>query len=100
MDTREADQRQTVAPKGTNGSAESNAPAAGPKPPAAGAPGNSDSDEAEKRSGPPKRIIFAVVGVVVLIAALWFGIPWLTYALAHQGTDDARVDADAVAVTS
>ncbi len=34
------------------------------------------------------------------MAALWFGIPWLTYMLAHQGTDDARVDADAVAVTS
>ena len=34
------------------------------------------------------------------ILALVFGHPWLLYALSHQGTDDARVDADVVAVTS
>jgi membrane fusion protein, multidrug efflux system len=100
MDTREADQRQTVAPKGTNGSAESKTQPAGPNAPAGSAPANAGNDETQKRTGPPKRIFFAIGGAIVLIAALWFGIPWLTYMLAHQGTDDARVDADAVAVTS
>jgi membrane fusion protein (multidrug efflux system) len=39
----------------------------------------------------------AAVAVILLLA---FGVPWLSYALAHQSTDDARVDADVVAVTS
>jgi membrane fusion protein (multidrug efflux system) len=57
-------------------------------------------DEPAERKGPPKRLIFGVVGVVAVILLLVFGLPWLLYSLSHQGTDDARVDADVVAVTS
>jgi membrane fusion protein (multidrug efflux system) len=37
--------------------------------------------------------------VVIVIAVIW-GVPWLTYSLSHEGTDDAHVAADEVAVTS
>jgi membrane fusion protein, multidrug efflux system len=57
-------------------------------------------DEPAERTGPPRRLIFGIVGVVALIVVLIWGVPWLLYALSHQGTDDARVDADVVAVTS
>lgn len=86
MDTREADRQTTTAtiPKAPNGSVSALPP-----------------DEPEEASrGPRKRIFLIVGGIVVLALILFFGIPWLTYMLAHQGTDDARVDADAVAVTS
>jgi membrane fusion protein (multidrug efflux system) len=64
------------------------------------APSVAGDDDAEERKGPPKRIIFGAVGVVVLVVALVWGIPWVSYALSHQGTDDARVDSDVVSVTS
>ncbi len=100
MDTREADQK-TVAPKAPNGTAEpKQSTVSGPNAPAGRAPAITDDAETQKRGGPPKRVIFGILGVVALAAALWFGIPWLSYMMAHQGTDDARVDADAVAVTS
>lgn len=90
MDTREADRQTTTAtiPKTPNGSTT----LAGDELP--------DAVEAEGRTGPRKRVFFAIGGAIVLILALVFGIPWLLYTLSHEGTDDARVDADAVAVTS
>jgi len=45
-------------------------------------------------------LFFIAGGVIVVILALIFGVPWLRYMLSHQSTDDARVDADVVAVTS
>jgi membrane fusion protein, multidrug efflux system len=96
MDTREADQRKTAVPTASNGASEAKPSAPGVPPPAK----TGDETATEPRSGPRKRIFFIAGGVIVLALALWFGIPWLTYMLAHQGTDDARVDADAVAVTS
>lgn len=86
MDTREADRQTTTAtvPKAPNG---------------AGAVTPQDEPEEVSR-GPRKRIFLAIGGIVVLALILIFGIPWLSYTLSHQGTDDARVDADAVAVTS
>ena len=78
MDTREVDQK-TVPGQKTNG------------------PG---SVADEPRSGPRRRIIFAVVAVVVIVIAVIWGVPWLTYSLSHEGTDDAHVAADEVAVTS
>ena len=51
-----------------------------------------------KRRRPPVLVI--VIGAIVLIAALIWGIRYLAYASSHQVTDDARVDADVVSVTS
>jgi len=88
MDTREVDQ-QTVAPerKG-NGSGRVG-------------PGDARTTEIEeRRSGPRKRIIFAIAAVVVIAIAVIWGLPWLNFMLAHEGTDDAHVAADVVAVTS
>lgn len=81
MDTREADQQTSHAPG--NGS------------------GGYLREEEEGRRGTPLRriLIFAGIGIVVVLL-LVFGIPWLSYMLSHEGTDDARVDADVVAVTS
>lgn len=58
------------------------------------------ADEVEERTGPRKRVIFGVIGAIVLVIALWFGIPWLAYARTHESTDDARVDATEVIVNS
>ncbi|HEY1655623.1 MAG TPA: HlyD family secretion protein [Candidatus Tumulicola sp.] len=85
MDTREADRPTTTATI--------------PQAPGAGRD-VAEADEPAERQGPRKRIFFAIGGAIVLVLALVFGIPWLLYNLSHQGTDDARVDADAVAVTS
>lgn len=56
--------------------------------------------DSDARETPRKRIIVGIGAVVVLVLIVVFGIPWLRYMLAHQSTDDATVDADAVAVTS
>jgi membrane fusion protein, multidrug efflux system len=86
METQEADQQKTIAERKVNG------------------PGRSGQELADdldvSRPRPRKRIVFAVVGVVVLILALIWGIPWARYAFSHEGTDDAHVAADEVAVTS
>jgi len=87
METREDDRK--VAPVQGNGKG---AVPAGDAPGAAEAP--------EERKGPPKRIIFGIVAVVAIVAALVWGVPWLSYSFSHEGTDDARVDSDVVAVTS
>lgn len=89
MDTREADRQVIEKPpvKGTNGSA-------------AHAPEPRVAEEDSAQGGSRKRILFIAGAVVAVILLLVFGIPWLSYALSHQGTDDARVDADVVAVTS
>src|SRR5271165_3283862 len=87
MDTREVDQQKTVAPKG-NG-------------PGKAAPKDSGTDDSnEVRGRPSRRLIFGIVAVVVIVAALVWGVPWLTFMLSHEGTDDAHVAADEVAVTS
>ena len=44
------------------------------------------------RKGPRKRVIGIVVGGIALVLMLIFGIRYLAYAHAHEGTDDARVD--------
>ena len=50
------------------------------------------------RRRPPLAVI--IIGAIVLIAALIWGIQYLAYATTHETTDDARVDADTVTVTS
>jgi membrane fusion protein, multidrug efflux system len=98
MDTREADQKTVektkLPPKGANGAAEH---ASAPPSPAQPPP---EAESEEQRPRPRRRVFLIAGGIVVLLLALIFGIPWLLYALAHQSTDDARVDADVVAVTS
>jgi membrane fusion protein (multidrug efflux system) len=83
MDTRESEQQKTTPATYQNGR--------GPAP---------EIHEEEERRGPRKRIIFGVIAVIVVVALIIWGVPWLRYTLSHQGTDDAYVDADAVAVTS
>ena len=46
------------------------------------------------------RPVFIIVGVLVLIAAIIWGVKYFNYASRHQSTDDARVDANTVAATS
>lgn len=57
-------------------------------------------EEPNQRTGLRKRYIFGVIGAIVAIFLIIWGIRWFSYARVHQGTDDARVDADVVAVTS
>src|SRR5580704_12182765 len=85
MDTREVDQQKTVPPDPSKRVARYTP---------------DETPEEEGRAGPGRRIFFIVGAVVVVVLALVFGLPWLLYSVGHQGTDDARVDADLVAVTS
>ncbi|HKE37656.1 MAG TPA: HlyD family secretion protein [Candidatus Baltobacteraceae bacterium] len=92
MDTREADRQVIEKPpvKSANGST-ANVPAPEPQ---------KDAGEGERQGGSRRRMFLIAGGVVVLVLIIVFGIPWLSYAMSHQSTDDARVDADVVAVTS
>ncbi|BDE06106.1 hemolysin secretion protein D [Vulcanimicrobium alpinum] len=62
------------------------------------APAGGAAVEATSRRRPPIAVI--VVGAIVLVAALIWGVRYLAYATTHESTDDARVDADTVTVTS
>ncbi len=84
MNTREVEQQKT-------------APAA---PPPNGRSNEPVVEEEKQRSGPRRRYIFGAIGAIVAILLIIWGIKWLGYARVHEGTDDARVDADVVAVTS
>src|SRR5262245_20021778 len=51
------------------------------------------------KSAPPQdhrstrtRVLIEGLGVVVLAAALWFGIPWIRLTLSTESTDDAFVN--------
>jgi membrane fusion protein (multidrug efflux system) len=46
------------------------------------------------------RPVFIAAGVIVAILAIIWGVRWFSYAHVHESTDDARVDANTVAVTS
>jgi len=57
------------------------------------------SEPAKKaRKGPPLWVL--IIGGIVVIAILIFGIQWLAYAVGHESTDDAKVDGNTVAITS
>lgn len=84
MDTREADQQKTLADQKSNGAGRASL-----------GPG---SDETPSR---PRRRVWVIAGVVVVVVlALIWGIPWISFTLSHEGTDDAHVAADEVAITS
>jgi membrane fusion protein, multidrug efflux system len=60
------------------------------RPPASGANQNSDADgKGKQRNGPPRR--FLVIGAVVAILGLFFGVRYWMYASTHEDTDDAYV---------
>lgn len=61
-------------------------------------PNDGGAGTTTQRKRPPVAVI--VVGAILVIAILIFGIRYLAYATTHQTTDDARVDADTVTVTS
>jgi membrane fusion protein (multidrug efflux system) len=66
-----------------------------------GSENDGTSGEKEGRKRPAwLRPVLIVAGAVVLVLVLIFGVRWLIYAMAHQTTDDAQVDADTVAITS
>lgn len=44
------------------------------------------------KANPRRRMLFGAIGVLVLAAALWFGIPWVQTALNTVSTDDAYVN--------
>ncbi|HKU67707.1 MAG TPA: HlyD family secretion protein [Candidatus Baltobacteraceae bacterium] len=54
----------------------------------------------ENGSGRNMRPVLAIAGVIVAILVIIWGVRWFSYARVHQSTDDARVDANTVAVTS
>jgi membrane fusion protein, multidrug efflux system len=71
-------------------------------PPRAAPPAPAARDVSEERSGRPgvvRGIIF-VVAAIAVIAALIAGIRYFAYASTHQTTDDAKIDADQVQITS
>jgi membrane fusion protein (multidrug efflux system) len=82
MDTREAEQIKVVPPT----------------------PNGRSSEPAmqidEPKAGPRRRYIFGGIGAVLAVLLLIWGVNYYLYARVHEGTDDARVDADAVAITS
>ena len=60
------------------------------RPPADSANQNSDADgKGKQRNGPPRR--FVVIGAVIAILGLVFGIRYWMYASTHEDTDDAYV---------
>jgi membrane fusion protein (multidrug efflux system) len=65
-------------------------------PPISDRPDEPQAKPARKR--PPLAVI--IIGAIVLIAALIWGVQYLAYATTHETTDDARVDADTVTITS
>ena len=87
MDTRELDQQKTARIPKANGAGSAVGTAA-------------DADVEESRGRPRKRIFFIAGAIIVLAVALIWGLPWLNFMLSHEGTDDAHVAADVVAVTS
>lgn len=70
------------------------------------APRNGKGSEAQDvqvettESGRNMRPVMLGIGAIVLIAAIIWGVKYFSYARVHQTTDDARVDATTVAVTS
>lgn len=62
--------------------------------------GTSGGVETPRNASPGKRQIGMVLGAIVVLALLIFGVKYLLYARVHQSTDDARIDANTVQVTS
>ena len=81
MDTRETKAAPTQQPVSTNGT------------------GVFEEREGRGRPGWVRPVLIAAAAVVVVFGLI-YGVRWLLYALSHETTDDAQVQADTVAVTS
>jgi membrane fusion protein (multidrug efflux system) len=55
----------------------------------AGKPPDNRNHDGKPRNGPPRRVLF--IGIVIVILALVFGIRYWMYASTHEDTDDAYV---------
>src|SRR4051812_5128395 len=53
-----------------------------------------------ERPGRQRRFWFAILGVVVLIGAVAYGVYWLLYSRYFESTDDAYVAGNVVTITS
>ena len=58
------------------------------------------TDAAEAQPNHQRRFWFLVLGVVVLIGAIAYGVYWLLYARYFESTDDAYVGGNVVTITS
>src|SRR3954470_10085783 len=58
------------------------------------------TDAAQATPNGQRRFWFIILGAVVLVAALAYGIYWLVYSRYFEGTDDAYVGGNVVAITS
>ena len=61
---------------------------------------NVQEDDSGNGGGRNMRPILAIAGVIIAILIIIWGVRWLSYARVHESTDDARIDANTVAVTS
>jgi len=82
MENREAERTSTETKPRTNGN------------------GTAIVEDRPERTGPRKRYIALVIGAIVAVFIVLWGIRFLSYARAHQTTDDARVDANVIQITS
>lgn len=57
-------------------------------------------DDSGNGGGRNMRPLFMVAGAIVAVLIIIWGVRWYAYARVHESTDDARVDANTVAVTS
>ena len=55
-------------------------------------PSNAGTVSTEKRGGGRRRLLLGAAGLIVLAAALWFGVPWVQLTLNTVSTDDAYVN--------
>jgi membrane fusion protein (multidrug efflux system) len=65
-------------------------------------PGVVSAETKGERTGPNPavRLALIVLGAIVLLVAIFYGVKFLAYATTHETTDDATIDADVVQVTS
>ncbi len=93
METQERSSSTTAEPRPSVGST---APSDGRQSDANASP---DEKPDQPKTGIPRPLLIGGIALAVLIA-LVFGIKYLLYATSHESTDDARVDADTITITS